>query len=273
MINVAPCGWTVETCGCGSCWDSYAPAVRDRAEALAATVMWAATGRRYGPCEVTILPCNARRELPLYQAFSVVDPLGIDSVSGGFAGPVLDDGQWFNRCSVTGCSCRARCEVPLPGPVAAVVEVTVEGDVVTPSAYQVQADSTGGELLVRVDGDCWPTCQIYGTEIPGFTVTYTRGLAIPAAVQSGFEVLACEYAKACTGAACALPPRLQSLTRQGVEVTVAEIPTEPGGLIRTGIKVVDDIIQAVNPYGLAAAAEVLSPDQPRFRTITFQGGS
>ena len=266
---MAPCGWTVETCGCGTCWDGYQPAVQARAETLAATVMWAATGRRYGPCEVTVLPCNPRRELPLYQAFSVVDPLGIDSVSGGFAGPVLDDGTWFNRCSVLGCSCRARCEVPLDGPVAEIVEVTIDGEVVPPAAYQVH-DRT---ILVRIDGDCWPVCQTYGTEIPGFAVTYARGLEIPPAVQAGFELLACEYAKACVGGVCALPPRLASLSRQGVEVTVAEVPTEPGGLVRTGIKTVDDIIAADNPYGLAAPAEVLSPDQPRFRTVTFQGGS
>lgn len=269
MISMGACGWSVDTCGCGSCWDTYRPEVQARAATLAIHVMWAATGRRYGPCEVTVLPCNPVPLAPLYQTFPVIDPFGygLNGSGGGFR-PVLEDGQWSNRVCGSGCRCRARCEVELPGPVNTIIEVTVDGEVVDASAYQVH----DRRLLVRTDGDCWPTCQIYGTEIPGFTATYTRGDPIPDPVQAAVEILACEFAKACAGGACKLPQRLASLSRQGVDLTVLDVPSE-GGRIRTGLTFVDDIIAADNPYGLAAAGEVFSPDLPSARTVTFQGGS
>lgn len=262
------CGWSVDTCGCGTCWDNYPPAVQARAAALAIHVMWTATGRRYGPCEMTVLPCNPIPAGPLYRSFPVTDPFGYGLDGGSNFVPVLAAGEWSNRACGSGCRCTARCEVELPPPVHTITEVTVDGLIVPASAYQVHDN----RLLVRTDGDCWPTCQVYGTEIPGFTVTYTRGEPIPDPVQAAAEVLACEYAKACSGGACKLPQRLASLSRQGVDVTVLDVPSE-GGRIRTGITFVDDIISADNPYGLASAAGVFSPDLPDPRVVTFQGGS
>lgn len=262
------CGWSVDTCGCGSCWDTYPPATQARAAALAIHVMWTATGRRYGACEVTVLPCNLRPLPPLYQSFPVTDPFGYGLDGGAAFRPTLEAGQWSNRTCGDGCGCSARCEVDLPGPVNTITEVTVDGDIIPASAYEVHDK----RLLVRKDGECWPTCQLYGTEIPGFTVTYARGDPVPDPVQTATEILACEYAKACAGGACRLPQRLASLSRQGVDVTVLDVPTE-GGRVRTGITPVDDIIAADNPHGLAAACEVFSPDLPPPRVVTFRGGS
>jgi hypothetical protein len=58
------------------------------------------------------------------------------------------------------------------------------------------------------------------------------------------------------------------LTRQGVDVEMAELPTDPGGLIMTGLPSVDQVIRAVNPNQLAAPPMVLSPDTPRPRRVT-----
>lgn len=266
----APCGWTVEQCGCGGCWTEHSPAVRETATALATTVMWAATGRRYGPCEITVLPCNPAPVEPLYQTFPVgaaYDPWG--GGSGPVTVPVLDSGTWRNIACGGGCTCRAVCEVPLDGPVYDIVEVLVDGEVIPATAYEVH----DRHLLVRTDGECWPTCQVYGQEIPGFEVTYSRGEAIPAPIQVATGVLVCEYAKACQGKPCGLPSRMRRLTRQGVEVEVADVPKDGKGRIRTGIRLVDDALDADNPYGLAERPTVYSPDIPQARVVTWSSGS
>jgi len=264
----APCGWTVERCGCGSCWTDYSPAVREAAAALASTVMWAATGRRYGLCEITVLPCNQPPAAPLYETFPVgsfYDPLGRGSVPV----PVLDGGQWRNLSCGGACNCKAPCEVALDGPVADVVEVLIDGEPVSPSTYEVH----DRHLLVRLGGECWPTCGTYGLEIPGFEVTYHRGDPIPDFINAATGPLACEYAKACAGKPCGLPSRMTRLTRQGVEVQVADIPRDGKGRIRTGLRLVDDAIDADNPYGRVERATVLTPDLPTPRVVTWRGGS
>jgi hypothetical protein len=250
----------VSGCGCGKgCWTSYDPAVRERAAAAAALIMWAATGRRYGPCEVTVVPSGGRRPVPLYRT---------DEVGGGYgiSAPVIDGGVWYNRPILEdGSCCGSGCEVPLEGPTtkAQVSNVTVAGVTVDPAGYVV----VDGYLLVRTDGACWPTCASVATP-SDFSVTYSRGLAIPAAVQGAYERLACEMAKACTGAACALPQRMTRLTRQGVEIELEQVDTETPGALLTGIKDVDDVILMINPYRLAAAPAVLSPDMPAARRLT-----
>ena len=267
----APCGWVVDDCGCGdTTWDALSVPVRERSQALAAHVMWAATGRQYGACEVTVMPCGPRPQAPLYQTFPVALGRGVYNPWGegddsGRPVPTIDGGTWFNRCG-SGCSCSAACEVRLDGPVIEVGEVLVAGAVVDPAAYRVLDRST----LVRIDGECWPSCQHMGDEVPGFQVTYDRGTLIPEAVQAAFENLACEYARACTGQPCGLPPRVTNLTRQGVSVTVEQVTdTDANGVIRTGIATVDAVIKAVNPYGLSERPQVLSPDLPANRVITW----
>lgn len=261
---MAPCGWDITECGCGGCLDKLNPAQRARAVALAAHFMWAATGRRYGLCEVTVLPCNPAPGENLYRTY----PVG-GGGDGPAMTPVIEGGVWHNRCGA-GCTCAAACEVALPAPVDSVVEVLVDGGPVDPLAYEIH----DRRLLVRVDGDCWPACQTFGAEIPGFQVTYLRGDPIPAVILSATAVLACEYGKACVGGDCRLPARLASLSRQGVEVTVAQdAATSEGGRLRTGIPEVDDVIAADNPHGLAARPQVWSPDLPPPRTVTAVGGS
>lgn len=272
-----PCGWAVDSCGCGTCWDSYTPAVREQAAALASYTMWAATGRRYGLCEVTVLPCNRPRPAPLYRTY----PLGWNGAGLPAFGdsddyflpyPILAGGQWFNTtCGGTGCSCAARCEVDLPAPAAAIVEVRLDGVVVDGAAYEI-ADR---HILVRIDGACWPTCQVYGVQVPGFEVTYLRGSEPPEAVAFASRVLACQFAKLCAGGECSLPYQLRSLTRSGVSVEVGS--TAPAGPLRgpvvTGIAVVDQIIAADNPHGLIQRRDVVSPDDVPPRQITWGAAS
>lgn len=265
----APCGWTVDRCGCGNCWTSYSPAIREAATALATTVMWAATGRRYGLCELTVLPCNPAPVEPLYQTFPVGSfaPFGLGDQT--LSGPVLDSGTWRNVSCGGRCTCQARCEVPLEGPVHDVVDVFIDDEAVPSSSYEIH----DGFLLVRTDGECWPTCQTFGQEIPGFEVVYHRGEPIPDHISRPTGLLACEYAKACAGKPCGLPSRMTRLTRQGVEVQVADIPKDGKGRIRTGLRWVDDALDADNPYGLTERPTVFTPDLPPARVVTWRSGS
>jgi hypothetical protein len=264
-----PCGWVVDGCECGGTWTDFPAPAQAAAEALAATVLWAATGRRYGLCEITVLPCNPAPVDPLYQTFPVssYDPLGL---GGGVSmTPVLAGGDWHNLTCGGRCSCKADCEVALDGPVADVVDVLIDGVSVPATAYEVHDRF----LLVRTDGDCWPTCQVFGQEIPGFEVTYLRGDPIPDHIQHALNVLGCEYAKACVGRPCGLPSRMTRLTRQGVEVTIADIPKDGKGRIRTGLRLVDDAIDADNPFNITERPTVFSPDLPTPRVVTWRGGS
>jgi hypothetical protein len=262
-----PCGWTVEQCGC-DCYGGYSPAQRERAATLAIGHMWKATGRRYGLCEVTVIVCDGGVADPLYQTYPVD---GYDPGSGmGLAPYIAIAGGWRNRAAGCGSGCcgGTACEVALEGPVYSVSGVTVAGAAVAADAYEIH-DRT---LLVRTDGECWPTC---GTVVPpyGMTVDYVRGTPVPADVQAAVEQLLCQYARACTGGDCVLPARLTSLARQGVDITVAEAPTDGSDWWRTGIDAVDRVIAADNPRHLTAGPQVFSPDLPAHRVVTWAGSS
>src|SRR5439155_25128670 len=114
------------------------------------------------------------------------------------------------------CSCHSVEEVVLPGAVTAIVDVTIDGVVLNPSAYRVD----NGRLLVRQDGGLWPLCNDL-SKPPGqhgtWTVTALYGKPVPSSGRIALGELVCELIKACTDdPSCRLPERLQTLTRQGV---------------------------------------------------------
>lgn len=260
-----PCDWTIDT-GCVPGWDDLPAGAQAVGYNLATYQMWALTGRRFGQCEITVQPCRQRKRLPLYQAFPVPGWGFYGSVGVGGGGPVIIDGTWYNMCG-QGCRCKARCEVELEGPTttADVLEVTVKGEVVDPSAYQIQ----NNYLLVRTDHGCWPTCVDYSKQDPPeFTVTYRRGEPLFDALQNATGILAYEYALACVeDDRCRLPARLQSMSRQGVSVQVS-IGTQYLDFGMTGLAEVDQLVININPYRMAERPQVLSIDRPKPRMVT-----
>lgn len=256
----APCEWDVDPVALGVCstWTDYPEPMRESALALASSFLYGATGRRFGVCPVVVRPSQGGRwEGVAYQAFPVAPGLSGLGVPGG---PFLFGGKWFNA-GCGGCCGAPGCAVVLRGPVAEVTQVRVDGAVVAASAYRV--DVTGGAyLLVRVDGACWPSCQNFTAapdEAGSFEVSYGLGLALPVELQVATALLACEYAKALTGGPCKLPSKMTRLSRQGVEVEL-EPPAPADG--KTGIREVDDVIQALNPGRRQRPPLVLSPDLP-----------
>lgn len=267
------CGWSLEPGGLCSKWDTWTVEQQETAARLATLVMWAATGRRYGPCEITIRPCAQRGWAETYRAFPVWWGSGV--AGPGFF-PVLYGGVWSNvSCGCGGgCCCRVNCAIILPGPVSSITQVMVHGEVVPSTDYRV--DVAGGTYqLVRMTGGCWPTCQDFNELADGahaFSVTFGRGAPVPQSVLDAASLLACNFGAQLAEGDCGLPPRLQALTRQGVsaEFIVSEIDVNT---FQTGINLVDMVIRAENPSRRTRPPLVISPDvEPAGDRITVIGG-
>lgn len=223
LAGLMPCpdGWPRGDCECpaldvvGSPGES--PGEEHPAVGMAVAILDAATGHQFGSCERTVRICHP------------------------------------HTCEVSPCCC-SRPELPLEGPVVSVSEVIIYGEVLDPSAYQVE----DYRYLVRLDGE-WPM------EV---TVTYVQGFPPPAGAGSVVMELACEIARAlCNDSECRLPQRIASKTRQGITVNFPEF-TEG----RTGLPMVDMwIVAARSPR---QPPRVYSPDLPKYREITWgPGGS
>jgi len=255
-----PCAWPIDTSCCPD-WDTYTPELQASATAWATDILWPLSGRRFGPCEITVRPCGSTCN---FAGGWMTWPVALDGGNAAAAGgwfPFVDQTGVWRNCGCAGvCSCSARCEVFLPGPVAGITEVMIDGIVIPAESYRVDNQ----ELLVRTDGECWPECQDMNldadpvTGIDTFSVTYSRGTPVPVSGQIAAGILACDFAKTClTG--CKLPGNLSSLSRQGIEVTAID-PTDllEDGL--TGIAQVDTWLRAVNPYKLRERSRLYSPD-------------
>lgn len=257
----APCGWTIDTSCCAE-WSTYSNTVRDRATSWATEILYYLSGRQFGACEITVRPCGTGCR---YYGGWMTYPVIADGIGTIFT-PFIRDGSWFN-CGCSGaCSCEARCSVWLPGPVASVSQVTLDGVVIDPANYRVD----NRNRLIGMNGVCWPDCQnmeLISPDEGTFEVTYLRGKALPVSGQIAAGELACQFAKACSGQSCALPANMASLARQGIQVEMID-PTNVLTSGFTGIPSVDLWIRAVNPAGLAQRPRIYSPDvhSPTMRT-------
>jgi hypothetical protein len=254
-----PCaGWAPNTGLCAS-WATYSAQVQAYATRVATRVLWAATGRRFGLCARTVRPCWSVQE-PLYQTFPV-----------GYYG----EGYWQLLGTAGGvqvfasgaCACSSACQckppqIPLPPVVNSVTSVQIDGVVLDPSAYQLQAG-----YLVRMDGQAWPYVQNLAAPLgqpSTWAVTFQQGEPVPDALNDAAGLYACQVGAALTGGSCQLPNRVQSVTRQGVTIEYVDADNylDHG---RTGYEVVDSVIVTYNPKGLMQRPRFLSPDLPIYR--------
>lgn len=265
-IQTSPCApWPLDLSCCPQAEEAD-PDVVDRWSRVATTILFYLSGRRWGPsCPYTVRPCRR----------ACMDSLPLASSSGGPWVPYLGrDGLWRNAsvCGcVSDCSCGELCEVRLEGPVHDVLAVEIDGEVLPPSAYRVDAPG----LLVRQDGGCWPDCQDMAAPLgePGtFGVTYRVGLPLDDAGIAAFSELVCHLLKGCKGAGgscgCKMPANVTRLSRQGVDQEFAD-PTLLYSEMRTGLPLTDLWLVAVNPYGRSSASRVYSPDYKRPRSTTW----
>lgn len=213
---------------------------RNAAEDLAVHVLWALSGRQFGLCEMTVRPCPALGVPPGPYLFGTQGGLG---------------GLWANIA----CGCLGTCTVTgprvvhLPGPVATVTAVTIAGEVLDPSGYQLE-----GAVLYRKGGP-WPRQDLGRPlgESGTWSVTYQRGVPVPPGVDKLTGELAKEFLSACDGDEdrCRLPRTLISTSRRG-----ATNVFDPAKIIAagyTGLTEVDQWLAAVNPHRLAQDSVVL----------------
>lgn len=259
-----PCTWPVSYAGCVNCdtINSLPADEKEMWEQAAVEYLWRWTGGQFGLCPTTVRPCRD-------------DCNSFSTFYGGLVGrnlpsqgspwtPALIAGKWYNLgCGQCGdnCSCSIVQQITLPGPVASVQEVVVDGEVMDPADYRVD----NRRYLVRLDGDSWPLCNdlnspsASGIGAEGtWEVTYTRGSPVPVGGQIAAGILASEFAKSgCGDSSCALPKRVQSITRQ--DVTIGMLDTfddiEVG---HTGIWLVDSWIASVKKG--PKQSRVFSPD-------------
>lgn len=246
-VEVDVC-WEVDT-GCCTGFDDYDPDVQDRAIALATSTLRALTGYQVGGCPRTVRPCTN----------------GCDSnygnaafYSGSFY-PLNWNGVWTN------CGCGGGCihnGLELPKPVGRIDRVTIDGVDLDPDEYRI----IDGNILIRTDGQPWPTTQDMtkpDTEDGTWSITYLNAYPVDVNASYAAGLLACEYAKACSGGSCSLPSGVREIARQGITMTIAP-GAFPNGL--TGIRVVDAFIRVWNPHALKMPSSVVVPGRKRFVT-------
>ncbi|MFI5629226.1 hypothetical protein ACIA8E_07565 [Streptomyces sp. NPDC051664] len=265
-LQIGPCdAWPVSLC-C-DVPEGMEQAEVDRWARVASQILWGLSGRRWGPCPVTVRPC--RRSCAGDDFFSFQTGTG----TGPWIPYIGSDGIWRNASTCgckSDCSCGELCEVYLPGPVYDVVEVLVDGEALVPEAYRV--DSAG--KLVRTDGECWMDCQDMSapTSEPGtFAVTYRWGLPLDDAAIAAVSDLTCHLLKGCGGAGscgCKSNRNLTRMVRQGVEMEMPD-PTLLYSEGRTGLPLADLWLSMVNPYRMTSPSRVYSPDFKRPRVTTW----
>jgi hypothetical protein len=216
------------------------------------------TGYRVGGCPITVRPCAPECCPTGYSNFSW---------AGQPFYPQNWGGVWTNCACQGSCTCKASCEIKLPPPIGDLVEVKADGVIVPLSDFRVD----NGNTLVYMGSDPCPfnlaqDLSLPDTDVGTWSVTYVNSHLPDAVASYAAGVLAMEFAKACTGGKCALPPNVVSMVRNGTayEITPGAFPD---GV--TGIKSVDAFIAQWKPAGSPAyATRVYSSDVPQLRHTT-----
>lgn len=261
-----PCqAWDLE---CANFPEGTTPELEAFAAMAATEALWSRTKQQFGTCSVELRPCR-KDCLPTWP---LIPTSGWNDLTGGvwpFPQPALVGGNWINvACGscFTDCSCSHVSEVRLPYPVAAIIEVRVDGVVLPSSAYRVD----NFNLLVRLDGEDWPRCNDLNLDDsqPGtWSVTASYGRAVPQLGKLAAGQLAVEIAKRCVNASgCLIGERsVQEVTRQGVKKVFFDANEAfKGGLI--GLSWVDMFIKTYNPSGTGVAT-IFDIDGPKPRRV------
>ncbi|QGZ16716.1 hypothetical protein PBI_DEWDROP_68 [Microbacterium phage Dewdrop] len=262
------CDWPVSYAGCTPCKEYMSDLSEEDYETftrMAAEFLWNWTNRLFGLCTVTVRPCTSGCEdwNRFRSSFWGRGPYPwTGSWDSGSWVPVLVAGKWYNMtCGCTGkCNCanEGPHRLSLPGPVEAITQVRVDGEVLPPESYRLEYK----RFLVRTDGGVWPACQdlLAAPDQPNtFEVTYTKGVPVPIGGQIAAGRLASEFAKAaCNDRTCQLPQRMKQIVRQEVTVTLMDdfADLKEGG---TGIWLIDQWVQSMRaprPFASVRSVDV-----------------
>lgn len=229
-------------------------------------ILYRLSGRRYpGLCERTIRPCYGTNCGCGDAGFGAWPGRswwwGIVEYGAYPSYPYRWDGEWYN----TGC-CQGRCNlphVPLPGPIVSITEVLVDGEVLDPSAYDVE----GFRRVRRLDGERWPCWQDLArptTETDTWSIEYVYGRVPGPDGLGAARIMAAMWGRfLCGGDETCLPEPLQHIAREGVDMTFVDAQQFiEDGVARVGILPVDLWLNSVNRSSLQRRSYVLRMDQP-----------
>lgn len=264
MYTFGPCTpWTPAWPGgdCNVLLETGAAAISGVAVQAASEVLYHATAQRFGVCEVTLRPCrqSCMSNFPWHNWWNY----------GTYPQPYWWAGTWYNlacgQCPGDSCSCVALEETVLPGPVAYVTEVKLDGVILTPDVdYRVD----DYRKLVRLPGGTlWPFCQdmnLPDTEEGTWSITVGFGEPVPALGQLAVGELATEIMKYLLCQDCLLPQGIVDISRQGVSMSIASITD----LLKTGfvnLRMCDLFIRFANPNNLKGRSAVYDLDGPQHR--------
>lgn len=255
-----PCDW--EIISCGEYPEAASVDLINRAERWATELLYMRSGMQFSGCPVTIRPCQ-QCSGGSYEEWPALS----DSGWSGSWVPFLWSGAWSNLPAGCGCTGLHTCtpsQIWLPSTAVSITNVTVDGVALAPSAYRVD----NGSLLVRQDGQSWPTTQNLAAPVGDpdtFSITYVPGPPVPLMGKVAAGALALEFVRSCLGLPCRLPAGVQSITRQGVEMTL--IQDEDTSWL-TGVKEADDFLNTYNPARRRGGWSITTPDiqQPRQTT-------
>lgn len=243
---------------CDDTFNDIDPSRVDQIRRMALYYLWVATGRQFGLCPRTYRPCRQDcRDLV------------------GVYGPVFPtipyklNGSWFNltcgKCPGS-CGCDMVSEVFIQN-THSVVNIREDGIDYDPFGMVAVYDH---ERIIRVDGLEWPACQNL-SQVDGvgtWSITVMQGKPWPVGVGVIAGILACELAKACTGAAgCRLPQRVQTITRQNVTVGFQD-RFEGLAQLHTGLWEVDAFIES-SRWDRFGQASIVSPDWTEPAELTW----
>lgn len=266
------CEWPVSYAGCDDTTDtlmSLPVSGREAFEDMAIEYLWRWTKKRFGVCMTTIRPCRQ-------QCWDGISTYGRSPTAPqGPWTPALLNGAWYNLGCGSGtcgavCGCTEGSTLHFEKPIVDVVDVTLDGVTLSPSAYRVDS----GTMLVRQDGGRWPYCQDMSVPLGGkgtWSVTVRTGTVVPGGGQIAAGKLARELAKAsCGSSKCELPQRWQTITRQGVTISAAIDLFQGLDEGKTGIWLIDAWVASVNKPDIGVSIAV--PGYRRTGRTTTYGG-
>lgn len=240
-----PLDWPVDYSQCETCepFDKDETGeVKAKFEDMAKWFLWGWTKRMFGTTESWLRPDPSCDREPTYQ----------------YLPPVVSWPLMCGWCRTCDCSCSNMTSLWISAPIQKVEEVMIGGEVLDPSKYRL----SGKHQLIRRDGNSWPSTQTLGADLESETawgIQAIVGTPVPTGGRIAAGILACELAKAaCNDAACRLPKRVTSITRQGVAMTMLD---DFEGLQkgRTGIWLIDSWVASINE--VPTSASVISPDK------------
>lgn len=263
LYTFGPCEPYDPVWNCNISLITGATEVTGTAVQAASEILYQLSAQRFGLCNVKLRPCrkSCQGGFPWWSWWEY----------GSYPQPYWWNGTWYNlacgSCPGDSCSCIGLAETELPGPVASITEVKLNGVVLT-AGVDYRVDDY--RKLVRLGGAPWPFCQdltLEDTEDNTWSVTAQYGEVMPVIGRMAVGELALEFVKYLTCSDdCLLPFGVVDVSRQGISMTIQNTAE----LIKQGIinlPMCAMFIQAANPEHLTARAAVYDLDAPSFRAV------